>query len=524
MGLSVYPPVSGGAGGTGFNLDVDLSNNTTFELPETQPSGRYSITSRSSDSTVEFYFIAQDGTLSGYTATKAITATKDFNKIVVYGASSGDRLSFDYEPTVFPIADGNQDSGAAPYITSVSDADLAQIDDTTIITGGNFATDVTVTFTGTDAILRNPKSVVRTDSTQIVVTRPDDFLQDNSPYTLTVSNPGIPQSAYRAYTTAITAGGDPTWTTSAGPLADAVLNEPYSETLQASDPDGSIITYELISGLLPAGLSLNSATGEISGTPTVVGTENFTISAKDAENNITNRSFSIYAYLPIPTSLELHLDAADPTSYPGSGSTWYDISGNSRNGSLVNTGYSNGYITFNGSNSYVDLGGVGFVGSGNSPLTTELWFYVENSLSANNYVMPIRVKQDTEFFVSLYPPSAEVLDTITVFRGYTQWGNRSILKSDLQGKWVQLVSKYTGGDKDAASSYVTYLNGINLGSGTQNWSGAGGSSNSNVLGMDSNNAGKLAGRMGIYRLYSSALTDAEVISLYNLNKSRYGLS
>ena len=35
-------------------------------------------------------------------------------------------------------------------------------------------------------------------------------------------------------------------------------------------------------------------------------------------------------------SIDLLLDAANPNSYPGSGTTWTDLSGNGRNGTLTN--------------------------------------------------------------------------------------------------------------------------------------------------------------------------------------------
>ena len=49
-------------------------------------------------------------------------------------------------------------------------------------------------------------------------------------------------------------------------------------------------------------------------------------------------------------SLALYLDASKTVSYPTTASTWYDISGNNRNGSLLNgpTYNTNGYITFDG--------------------------------------------------------------------------------------------------------------------------------------------------------------------------------
>ena len=41
-------------------------------------------------------------------------------------------------------------------------------------------------------------------------------------------------------------------------------------------------------------------------------------------------------YIVRDSSLVLELDAADRNSYPGSGTTWTDISGNANSGSLTN--------------------------------------------------------------------------------------------------------------------------------------------------------------------------------------------
>jgi hypothetical protein len=38
----------------------------------------------------------------------------------------------------------------------------------------------------------------------------------------------------------------------------------------------------------------------------------------------------------ITNNLRLHLDAAQLRSYPGSGTTWTDLSGNANNGTLTN--------------------------------------------------------------------------------------------------------------------------------------------------------------------------------------------
>ena len=53
--------------------------------------------------------------------------------------------------------------------------------------------------------------------------------------------------------------------------------------------------------------------------------------------------------------LSLLLDAANVKSYPGSGTSWYDLSGNDNTGTLTNgpTYNSGGYISFDGTNDYV---------------------------------------------------------------------------------------------------------------------------------------------------------------------------
>lgn len=110
-----YSSVVGGSGGSGFNLDVGSSGNTTFELSEVQPAGGYSITSQLADTTIEFYAIAEDGTLAGYTNTKSLTASKDFDTMVVYGATNNDLITFEFKETTSPTTSGQETSGVAPF-------------------------------------------------------------------------------------------------------------------------------------------------------------------------------------------------------------------------------------------------------------------------------------------------------------------------------------------------------------------------------------------------------------------------
>jgi hypothetical protein len=61
-------------------------------------------------------------------------------------------------------------------------------------------------------------------------------------------------------------------------LATPTLNAAYNQTITAT-PAGGNYSYAVTSGSLPGGLTLNSATGVMSGTSTLAGTFNFTITA-----------------------------------------------------------------------------------------------------------------------------------------------------------------------------------------------------------------------------------------------------
>jgi hypothetical protein len=78
----------------------------------------------------------------------------------------------------------------------------------------------------------------------------------------------------------MTLGSVPSLSVLTSGLPSAAVGAAYSAQLSASGGAGSY-TWSVSSGSLPAGLSLNAATGVISGTPTGVGTASFTVSVSD---------------------------------------------------------------------------------------------------------------------------------------------------------------------------------------------------------------------------------------------------
>jgi hypothetical protein len=63
----------------------------------------------------------------------------------------------------------------------------------------------------------------------------------------------------------------------------------------------------------------------------------------------------------VTTGLQLYLDAGNASSYPGSGTTWTDLTVNGRNGTLTNgptySGTNGGSIVFDGTNDFVQCTG-----------------------------------------------------------------------------------------------------------------------------------------------------------------------
>jgi hypothetical protein len=75
-------------------------------------------------------------------------------------------------------------------------------------------------------------------------------------------------------------------------LPNGAANAPYTATLAATGGTPGY-TWSLLSGSLPTGLSLNSSTGVISGTPTADNLYSFTIQVSDSNNQTAQAAYSI---------------------------------------------------------------------------------------------------------------------------------------------------------------------------------------------------------------------------------------
>ena len=186
-----------------------------------------------------------------------------------------------------------------PVVSSVDDGEVDSAgggNQTIVVTGQNFTTGGTIAFVGSSAEF-NASTTTFNSATQVTAVAPKaSFLNAQEPYKVRFTSAGgkIGISAVGL----ISVDNAPAWTTSAGTIATIQDSATGTHaTLAATDAEGDTVTYSETGGtnITGAGLSLNSANGQITGDPTDVGsstTVSFTGRAT-AGSKTTDRSFNI---------------------------------------------------------------------------------------------------------------------------------------------------------------------------------------------------------------------------------------
>jgi hypothetical protein len=215
--------------------------------------------------------------------------------------------------------------------------------------------------------------------------------------------------------------------------------------------------------------------------------------------------------------LVLFLDAANRLSYPGSGTAWSDLSGNSNTGTLTNgptfSAGNMGSILFDGTNDYVDMGSSTYCNLIN--ISVSVWVRVTsasgyflsryfNTTSFNGFIMYYDVAS-TKFAVDGRESSATYLSRPTTNTyPLNNWYNVTWTKS------ANVWSIYVNGSLDVSSS---------IGNGTTPFS-------NNIMWLGGLNEVSAqyyySSNISNVQIYNRVLTAAEVLQNYNATKSRFG--
>ena len=182
-----------------------------------------------------------------------------------------------------------------PTVSSVSPTEVASASGGNItftINGTRFSVGATVKFISNTGQILTASSVTRVSSTQLTaVIAKNSFVNAQEPYDVQVTNATNLSSILANQ---INVDNDPAWVTSSGSLGSFSNYQSVNVTVSATDSDGDAVTFSIVSGALPSGLSLNASTGAITGTLGAVGsstTTTFTIRAT-SNGKTADRSFS----------------------------------------------------------------------------------------------------------------------------------------------------------------------------------------------------------------------------------------
>ena len=212
----------------------------------------------------------------------------------------------------------------------------------------------------------------------------------------------------------------------------------------------------------------------------------------------------------ITQNLVLCLDAANSKSYPGSGTTWTDLSGNGNNGTLVNgVGYNSGNLgslSFDGSNDYVDCG----------KTATQFGVY-DADYTFDAWVYPTNLSSDRTMFGTDQTASRQGLHLVfrggAIYQGH--YATDFSAGSATLNAWNNISYTYV----KSSSSASIYKNGVLQGSG----------SIASFIGTTNILIGRWAsnyyfsGTGSNYKIYNRALTAAEIAQNFNALRGRYGL-
>ena len=158
---------------------------------------------------------------------------------------------------------------------------------TFVISGTNFVTGGIAYAVGTNAVEYQATSSTTNSIVQMTAVF-SALSPAYEPYDVKVLNPS---NLFGLLPDAFYINDSPIWSTSTGSLGS--YNGVTSIQLSATDDESNTLTYSVVSGSLPTGLSLSSA-GLISGTITATpATYTFTVGVSDGNNTVQTRSFSI---------------------------------------------------------------------------------------------------------------------------------------------------------------------------------------------------------------------------------------
>ena len=243
---------------------------------------------------------------------------------------------------------------------------------------------------------------------------------------------------------------------------------------------------------------------------------NRALSAAEVAQNYEAQK-SKFANTIVQQGLVLNLDAGNPYSYAGAGTTWYDVSGTGNNGTLTNgptySKNNNGVITLDGIDDYITCANNTSLQI-TSALTLEIWFYNTAAVDGLGMIVKGPLSSDYDYMLYLSGNSTTAYFYKKDSGGGIHYGGTTL---SLLNRWLHIVVTHTSG-----GVYTMYANGVAIDSAGFSNSTIRSTSNPLFIGAGWN-PDYFYGNIGETRIYNVALSAAQVLQNYNATKGRFGL-
>lgn len=239
----------------------------------------------------------------------------------------------------------------------------------------------------------------------------------------------------------------------------------------------------------------------------------------------------------VTDGLIVALDASVSRSYPGSGTTWTDLSGNGNNGTLVNgptfNSGNSGSIELDGADDSISLGTQINSDITETDITVSFWTYLDSTSGDKSFAAMSSVALNVPLII-WYDASVSSRDNtgtgdvgggtsnaIVVMVSDTNSSKRFSTSNNAlsASTWhnVSVVLDVTN------NAFYTYIDGVEEAKYVSTNTSLGIKSTSNSFIIGGAALAYLDGRIANYQVYTKALTASEVLQNFNALRGRFGI-
>ena len=226
--------------------------------------------------------------------------------------------------------------------------------------------------------------------------------------------------------------------------------------------------------------------------------------------------------IDIPTNgLAVYLDSTNATSYPGTGTTWFDLSGNGRNFSWNTVSFTAGSPSY-----FSTLGRLCTGPASNS-------FGINNTSGYTIFLVDLQNSAQMSSAFKFYKNNAGGSDGRGIFSHCT-WSDGVIYfdqggccgadtRTNVSGGTTNTWNIYTFRRLTNSSTRTIYKNSTTLATNTSAATTI--DLDSRAVGLGGSDEGSTwDARLGGFIVYNRGLDDSEITSVYNTIKTRYGIA